>query len=128
MRLIDADALRKAVNDFYDNHFNGLVPNELITYAEAVDNAINNAPKVELNDKSLEIARKSIELGRNVGKLEGKLERPQGEWIDTASGYKCSVCGEENDYAYDEYKHKFTDYFCPNCGSDMRQEETKDDG
>lgn len=56
-------------------------------------------------------------------------ERKQGEWIDTASGYKCSVCGEENDYAYDEYKHKFTDYFCPNCGADMRsEEETKDDG
>ena len=51
-----------------------------------------------------------------------ELEQPQGEWVDTASGYKCSVCGEKNDYAYDEYKHKFTDYYCPNCGAKMKQD------
>lgn len=42
---------------------------------------IDNAPPAEINDKSLEIARKCIELGLKVGKEEGKLGRPQSGWI-----------------------------------------------
>lgn len=45
--LISRSELKKAVNGFFDNHFKGLVSNELITYAKAVDNAIDNAPTVE---------------------------------------------------------------------------------
>ena len=44
--LISRSELKKAVNDFFDNHFKGLVSNELITYAKAVDNAIDNAPTI----------------------------------------------------------------------------------
>ena len=44
--LISRKALREKVNAFYDSHFKGLVPKELITYAEAVDDLIDNAPTV----------------------------------------------------------------------------------
>lgn len=47
MRSIDADALRKAVNDFFDNSFEGLVSSDLIKYAQAVDDFIDNAPTLE---------------------------------------------------------------------------------
>lgn len=64
--------------------------------ANAILNAIDNAPTVE--------------------------ERPQGEWIKWnfktfgAMGdweYKCSNCGKVYDGEYN---------FCPNCGTDMREE------
>ena len=80
------------------------------------------------NERAIEVLKNYV--GCYLGNLSGEeyealelaikaLERPQGEWVDTNSGYKCSVCGESNDYAYDEYKHKFTDYYCPNCGAKM---------
>jgi DNA-directed RNA polymerase subunit RPC12/RpoP len=45
--------------------------------------------------------------------------RPHGKWIKHEWGYSCSVCGESNDYAYDNNIHKFTDNYCPNCGAKM---------
>lgn len=45
--LISRSALRKAVNDFYDNSFKGTVSSDLIKYAEAVDSLIDNAPTIE---------------------------------------------------------------------------------
>ena len=81
-----------------------------------INEKIDNAPTVELFCAYLSDG----EVRQPCVEAPCKHERPQGEWIDTASGYKCSVCGEENDYAYDEYKHKFTDYFCPNCGAKMK--------
>ena len=92
--LISRSALKKAINDFYDNHFKGLVPNELITYAKAVDNAIDNAPTAE--------------------------ERPQGEWIIDGHHICCNRC---NEYICDTDRegNKIPDSFCPNCGADMRK-------
>lgn len=43
-----------------------------------------------------------------------------GEWIKGDLGeWKCSVCREENCYAYDENLKRFTDLYCPNCGAKM---------
>ena len=57
---------------------------------------------MENEDLSLEIARKSIELGRRVGRAEEAVEgkRTQGEWIivkDEKYGdhVKCPFCGKE---------------------------------
>ena len=109
MRLIDAEDL-KFKNVAYVNGYltHILTPEE-----------INNAPTVEINDKSLEIARKSIELGRSVGKLEGKLERPQGEWIDYSEDgfvecpfcHKATTCEDNIDELH----------YCWNCGAEMRK-------
>ena len=47
-RLIDASTLRKEVNECYDHLFRaGIVPHELIIYAESVDALIDNAPTIE---------------------------------------------------------------------------------
>lgn len=99
MRLIDADALKKK-----------FPKNDMCDYEEFCE-FIDNAPTVT-----------NVEVEKEFPHF---FRRPHGEWVDTASGYKCSVCGKENDYAYDEYKHKFTDYFCPNCGADMRGKENE---
>ena len=40
-------------------------------------------------------------------------ENVHGEWIDTGSGQKCSVC-REIQYGYDNYRH-----FCAACGAVM---------
>lgn len=47
-----------------------------------------------------------------------------GEWIKGDTGeWQCSVCREENCYAYCEPLKRFTDLYCPNCGADMRGEK-----
>lgn len=47
-----------------------------------------------------------------------------GEWIKGDRGeWQCSVCREENCYAYCEPLKRFTDLYCPNCGADMRGEK-----
>lgn len=44
-------------------------------------------------------------------------EVKHGEWIDTGSGQKCSVCGEIQ-YGYDSYRHR-----CSYCGAKMDKEK-----
>lgn len=43
-------------------------------------------------------------------------DRPQGEWIDCGSYYKCPFCEEI------ELENDGKTNFCPNCGSKMRGE------
>ena len=49
-------------------------------------------------------------------KQAGKELRPvvRGKWEDTLYGWKCTACGEEQQYAR---RLKL----CPNCGAEMRQ-------
>lgn len=49
--LISRSALRKAVNDFYDNSFEGIVSSDLIKYAKAVDDFIDNASTIQVCQK-----------------------------------------------------------------------------
>ena len=101
MRLIDANALEKVFINRLDEG--------LFFYSEVME-IINNAPTV--TDHSLEIAQKSVELGRTLGQIEGKLARPKGTWIEGTQGYYCSEC-ETIDRFYFEHN------FCPNCGARM---------
>lgn len=39
-----------------------------------------------------------------------------GWWVETLLGWRCSVCGEEQDYSV-YFKH------CPNCGARMDEVE-----
>lgn len=43
-----------------------------------------------------------------------------GRWIGyDGDSWKCSICGEEDCYAYDLNVNRFTDKYCPNCGAKM---------
>ena len=126
MKLIDADALKEDFktrladcNDWIENAKDKetkIRASAVKTFICEVIMTIDNAPTIK--DRSLEIAQKSIELGRKVGQLEGKLERPQGEWIDRNGNtlypfwvsFECNQC------------HKFSSNynFCPNCGAKMK--------
>lgn len=39
----------------------------------------------------------------------------RGRWIETLFSWRCSVCGEEQDYSV-YFKH------CPNCGARMKKQ------
>lgn len=98
--LISRSALRKKVNSFFDSQYEGLVSSDLIKYAEAVDDFIDNAPTIEAT---------------TVYEFKGcdncELDRPKGKWILDSIGCYCSECKKHPDVT--------TDY-CPFCGADMR--------
>ena len=105
MSLIDAEALKKAVEQEYNETLDGIVKFGI----EKAYNLIDNAPTVEYP---------FYQEAYQTGYEEGKNERPHGKWI-----YKCcygdeypqcSNCGEINDVITN---------FCPDCGADMRSDK-----
>ena len=59
----------------------------------------------------------------------GEIQRMKhGRWIknEDRSGWHCSCCGKDNLYAYpyaENNERELQDFYCPNCGADMRGEE-----
>ena len=122
-RLINSNALKEEINAFYDEHFKGLVPNDLIEYAKAVDNLIDNAPTIEQEiyitgeasnlyiDGYREGMKDYKQLVAKVEELE-KEKRPQGEWIKTdGNSFECPFCHRLFD---------FGDNYCGYCGAKMK--------
>lgn len=95
MRLIDADALKKEVDNF-PNCYNGWSD----TYDKAyIIEAIEEAPTIEPK--------------------RGEWVCHKGGWIDLdyyPTKYECNQCHHYVDVASDKN-------FCPNCGADMRERE-----
>ena len=97
MRLIDADAFKKYIEDGID----GLIlPRDKVEKAIAITKGflkdIDEQPTVEL---------------------------PHGEWIckgSVGNGTWCSVCDTNIKLFPNRYS------FCPNCGADMRKEGEKE--
>lgn len=56
--------------------------------------------------------------------------RPKGKWVYDIENdtWYCSKCGEENCYAYSKELKRFTDNYCPVCGSDNRNTIAKMEG
>lgn len=53
------------------------------------------------------------------------VERKKGRWVRDEFGSKCPCCGS---YAYrDKFGEPWESDFCPNCGADMRGENTDAD-
>lgn len=84
----------------------------------------DNAPTA--TNTSLEIAQKSIELGRSLGRTEERVksERSQGKWVKIfenpfTNGYVCPFCG---------HKIQVTEQFLPQvtecevCGAELNGE------
>lgn len=137
--LISREALREKVNAFYDSHFKGLVPNELITYAKAVDDLIDNAPTVEISDyqkRALELVDNLKDKGAINNRERGTLRRaillkparPQGEWITIhrqnsfRQNVVCFECNKCHKYLLPIRHTMITEPLevCPNCGADLR--------
>ena len=115
--LISREALKKATKRFTDSDgFNPIwqiIDNAPTVEADNIIDGLNN----QINDLSENLAWYINERNKLL-----KERRPHGKWIKHEWGYSCSVCGMSNDYAYDNNIHKFTDYYCPNCGVDMRDD------
>lgn len=116
IRLIDANRLKECLFENFDGIqcYDGT---GFDIYKEAAA-LVDEMPTIE--DHSLEIARKCIELGRKYGNLEGKIEykRPQGKWEEYAccNARGCSVCGYMDDWYFEHN-------FCPKCGAEMKGED-----
>lgn len=136
--LISREALKEALKSKVDLNQDDPFDRGYNIGIEAAIDLLDNAPTVEPEkvpvanvtfdaDKLKDIVETEVIEKIKSGELVLKTEeRPQGEWIKHEWGYSCSVCGVSNDYAYDNNIHKFTDYFCPNCGADMREEADND--
>ena len=145
--LISREALKKAV-DTWDK-FGYTAQGKLIRLTEHEDfyvpyvkyqdivNCIDNAPTVAESCKELqEVAserpqgeyteedmkrtiKENFDLGYEMAK--NKFGRPQGEWIEYNTAchhYKCDQCNAD----YNSFMVKPN--FCPNCGADMRNNES----
>ena len=111
VRLIDANALKKAFNKWWGCDD---IP------ATVVEDLIDNAPTVEAVSVEHHNRIKDI-LQNEVDSLVEiyDSERPQGKWENICTLpviRKCSLCGVEQCGEQTIY-----DNFCPNCGADMRK-------
>ena len=125
MRLIDADALKKALNFVYNCDYIGSKSKEGI--ASDIIDAIDNAPTVEVPENAVNCVLTMFgkcsynKTGCSDCEIKDKIrkalkERPQGEWINviyTNNGCGVGMCNQCS-------MHKSIDNFCPNCGADMR--------
>ena len=120
MRLIDADALKKAL-EWIDG-------NPYINFDKEIMQEIDNAPTVEL------FCHYQYDGEVKEPCVEGPCphERPQGEWIYEehtkfldgggrilCRGYKCSNCG------FFRHRKRGMSKYCEECGAKM--EECQDD-
>lgn len=109
MRLIDADALKKALDELFENggYDSGLVMN-----------LIDNAPTVDTYTE--DDVHYAIKEGHQVGyeMAKAKFKRPQGEWLILNGDKVCPYCGTETSHNTNASIEFFQ--FCPYCGADMR--------
>lgn len=124
MRLIDADAIIKELEEMANNEWNISVGSSK-GLNDAID-VIDNAPTVENITIFAELGEDMADITREImPQLLAKV-RPQGEWIPCYVNFtdgskplfaycKCSLCNKQ---ATGVYK------FCPNCGAEMRGGES----
>lgn len=124
MRIIDADALKKTLHNF----FAGKVINEPTYILRDVFYHIDSAPELGYEDGVLLVenaTRRAIELeeaynnGWSDGFSEGEKERTDeiGKWIfhkdyNESCRYGCNQCGNLNNIPHN---------YCPNCGVKMKK-------
>ena len=102
MRLIDADVLKEK--------FVGWLPN------------INELRESDIHP--IENIAVSAIMEIEEAPIVDAVPVVHGRWepFDNHS-WQCSVCKEENAYAYDPNIKRFTDNYCPNCGAKMNGKE-----
>ena len=135
MRLIDADALLKALNDYglsYRADINGMIM-QAPTIAPSGDLISRAEAKQAIRDKFPNLADR-LEIN-NVLNSVPSADAVHGEWEHWGSPFSdesevidtivCSVCGARFIEPKDEPKGEYN--FCPNCGADMRGDKNEID-
>lgn len=141
-RLIDADALKKAITQNRE-----IDRNAVCDVLDIIDNAPTVNTKSFANvifdkDELEQIVKDRVIEPIKNGELVVKGKRPRGEWIKgreisrTMIGnniehidykdYTCSNCGLVLDYLLYNQDGSAFYKFCPNCGADMRKETDND--
>lgn len=131
MKLIDADKLKKAVEELVvggaeglkDYYENGSKSDEnawiggVYDAWEQIDNAPTIMPKEfePLVEAIIDALPDLVE--KTIPAIVEKIERPTGEWILHGMIYYCSNCGHDCGESGDN--------FCGNCGSKMKKEERR---
>lgn len=123
MRLIDADALIKAIKTECNPYGKPTIDFES---GKKVLKIIDKAPTVELDESFIQsvLNKRCMTVVTNeyLVALHGK--RPHSKWIehyDSSDGFTWLTCSRCMYKAYED------DYnFCPNCGADMRKEAEND--
>ena len=113
--LISREALKKAIDAAYEE-YDGYDPNDLMRFAERVDEEIDNAPTVV--DATCPNCDSGYAQGYSDGYLKGKEDRPHGKWeepfeMNGKSYHKCTNCHISSELI-------LIDKYCPECGADMR--------
>lgn len=116
MRLIDAEALKKAISEHCRsekeclNHF---------WYDENIIALIDNAPTVDITEE--QAIDKLHETGWLPMHDKEMTERPQGEWIveDWTKIIECNLCHGQAPICVTSGE-QYESNFCPICGADMR--------
>lgn len=116
MRLINADELKKAIQDNGYSHY------------YEIFKIIDDAPEVsidkELAKEARAIADENFQYGYKKGREDAAEARPTGYWAsyqsDDYSGGGCVVCSNCNwHYSWGAYFEVETFKYCPNCGAIM---------
>ena len=115
MRLIDADALKKAIAQY----------GKAIYGFEGVLAIIDDAPTVEITEE-MAIDR-LIETGWLYEHDKEMTERPHGKWITYPTVKKTIQCSECTAFVHESRNDIFIDpigelNYCPNCGAKMDKE------
>ena len=116
-RLIDADALKKAIEkEFYNADLSDYEACECVCVI--YDKIIDNSPTVDTGDAKY-LEERDADAWES-GYIQGLSERPKGEWIMIKNSdgnlkcYECSNCGKNQGYISN---------YCEDCGADMRTKE-----
>lgn len=115
--LISREALKKALDEQMNFEEN---------CRDSVFDIIDNAPTAEQKNIVIippelitELAETVVGIIKDIdwkAVIEKMAEKPKGEWLF----HRCNKCGK----GYDKNINLDNYHFCPNCGADMRGEET----
>lgn len=122
MRLIDADALKKALKSNCD-----LCHDKNTNWCENCcphndfEDLIDNAPTVEPEKAKEGELVKAYTKGYDAGVEIARTERPQGEWVidDWSKIIECNKCRGQAPIDITSGE-QYRSNFCPICGADMR--------
>ena len=109
-RLIDANALLEEIERIYTEHYEKSTYKFIHDFFRAMIRRVRIAPNVD-----------AVEV------VHGEWEITEDDYYDLVE-MKCSVCGES--YGFEDYEDDIPKnyHYCPNCGADMRDGDTKMDG